>query len=153
MKHRSICKLFLILLTYIWVSPILAQDNLNQPDKAKQIAKEMIDREDGKTLYSKVMLITCAYKNVGGKRKCSSNPVKKSIEALVVDVGENLEDTISLGIINDPPSEKNMAFLQKDYDEEGKESDQWMYLPALKKFFCFFIIIKIKINPSNVNSR
>jgi hypothetical protein len=106
---------------------------LNEPERAKQIARQMIDRNDGRTAYREVQLLTCKYSKKSGSWSCRSNPIKKSIESLRIDVGGNLKDTIGLAIINDPPSEKNMAFLQHDYDAEGKESDQWMYFPAMKK--------------------
>jgi hypothetical protein len=32
-----------------------------------------------------------------------------------------------------PSDVKNTAFLTYDYDDENKDDDQWMYLPALKK--------------------
>lgn len=114
------------------ISTAKAQPVLNQPDLARKIADRHINRDDGTTLYRRVVLMSCRFS--GQKvRRCQSRPVKKEIESLSVDVGEHLEDTTILGIINAPPSEKNMAFLQKDYDRQGKPSDQWMYFPALKK--------------------
>ncbi len=123
--------LFVLLIT--GNDDIIAQDRINEPEKAREIASLMIDRDDGRKVYTQVQLVTCQFRIKNGVRVRSSNPVKKSIETLRIDVGKDLEDTISLGIINDPPAEKNMAFLQKDYDEEGKVSDQWMYFPAMKK--------------------
>lgn len=124
---------FILTLLCLSVGPSSAPAHAHESEKARQIVGAMIDRNDGRTVYNQVQLITCAYVNKNGKRTCSSRPVKKRIETISIDVGKNLEDTISLGIINDPPSEKNMAFLQKDYDQEGRESDQWLYFPALKK--------------------
>ncbi len=126
--------LLLFALLFISISSTLqAQPALKDPERASRIADGMIDRDDGLSAYREVVLITCKYAMKGGTRSCTSRPITKQIETLTLDVGEDLEDTIGLAIINDPPSEKNMAFLQHDYDQQGKESDQWMYFPALKK--------------------
>lgn len=122
--------LLMISLTF---SVVQAQPLRQESDHARKIADTMINRDDGRTLYRHVLLVTCRYALKQKKRSCTSRPIRKSIETLSIDVGDHLEDTIMLGIIDDPPSEKNMALLQKDYDEEGRESDQWMYFPALKK--------------------
>lgn len=129
------CKTILFLFAIILSTGIVIQAGLhsNEPKKAREIADSMINRNDGETIYSQVQLTTCAYVIKNRKYIANSRPVKKRIETISIDVGDHLEDTVSLGIINDPPSEKNMAFLQKDYDEEGRESDQWLYFPALKK--------------------
>lgn len=122
-----------------WVASLVtatagaASPALKEPERAGRIADANINRNDGRTVYRHVLLFTCPFVMRGEKRSCASHPVKKNIESLSVDVGEAGQDTVMLGIINDPPSEKNMAFLQKDYDEEDRESDQWMYFPALKK--------------------
>lgn len=123
-----LCCLFTLIST-----SLQAQPELNEPERAKNIARKMIDRDDGRTAYREILMLTCRYAMKGGSRNCVSRPIKKKIEALAIDVGQGLEDTISLGIIKDPPSEKNMAFLQHDYDAEGRESDQWMFFPAMKR--------------------
>lgn len=126
-------KMILLLILSIISTNSQAQSSLNESEKARELVRVMRNRDDGKTRYSEMWLITCRFSIRNGKRTASSNPIRKNIETISIDVGDNLENTFSLGIINNPPSEKNMAFLQKDYDQEGKESDQWMYFPALKK--------------------
>jgi len=106
---------------------------LKNPKKAKQIAYKMINRNDGKSRYTKTVLLSCAFKKKGGKRKCSSKPRKKVMEGIAKDIGKGGKDSINLSLISFPPSEKGVAFLQKDYDNTAKDSDQWMYLPALKR--------------------
>jgi hypothetical protein len=122
------CLIFLL-----FAENALADRELKEPDKAGKIAKAMIYRNDGETAYQKITLVTCRFADEGGKRKCVSRPVKKSIENIIMDLGENKRDTVGLGTILEPPSEKNMAFLQKDYDDKNREADQWMYFPAMKK--------------------
>lgn len=129
---RKIVLLIVVLL--LAVAPgAAAAPALKQPDQARRIMDENINRDDGTTRYRQVMLVTCRYDDKQGRRTCRSRPVQKRIESLTRDVGEHQADTIGLGIITDPPSEKDMAFLQKDYDQPGRASDQWMYFPALKK--------------------
>ena len=38
-----------------------------------------------------------------------------------------------IALIVEPPGEKGIGFLQYDYEEAGRDSDQWIYLSALGK--------------------
>lgn len=114
--------------TLTWARP-----PLKEADRAREIAELNLNRDDGQTVYRRVVLLTCRYDTKKGRRVCRSRPVKKEIENVIVDGTAAGVDEISLGVITGPPSEKNMAFLQKDYLEPGRESDQWMYFPAMKK--------------------
>jgi Fe-S cluster biosynthesis and repair protein YggX len=100
---------------------------------ARDVVQKMLDVDDGQSRYSSSVLMSCAYELVKNKPKCSSKPRTKVSESLSKDVGNQLEDTLNLNLILQPSSEKGMAFLQKDYDDEEKDSEQWMYMPALKK--------------------
>ncbi|MFZ5629232.1 MAG: outer membrane lipoprotein-sorting protein [Spirochaetota bacterium] len=121
-----------VIFCLLFSAPLAAQ-NLKEPEKAKQIAYKMIKRDDGKTSYNRTKVITCAFEEQGGKRKCSGQARTKSFESISKDVGPQLEDTIGLSVIDDPADEKGSAFLQKDYEVPGKDTEQWMYLPALRK--------------------
>jgi hypothetical protein len=123
---------FIVLALYL-ATPADAAPALKNPDKAKQIMSEIINRDDGSASYNETVMVSCAFKEEGGKRKCSSDPRKKVFETIGKDTGKNSKDSISLSILTEPASEKNMAFLQKDYDADEKNSEQWMYLPAMKK--------------------
>jgi outer membrane lipoprotein-sorting protein len=120
------------LLALLLILPLAAQQ-LKEPAKAKEIARKMIKRDDGKTSYNLTKVITCAFEAQGEKRKCSGQARTKSFESISKDVGPALEDTIGLSVISEPADEKGSAFLQKDYEQAGKDTEQWMYLPALKK--------------------
>ena len=43
------------------------------------------------------------------------------------------KDTLSLMFFLSPADVKNTGFLTYDYNESGKDDDQWLYLPALRK--------------------
>jgi len=55
---------------------------------------------------------------------------KRTIRSLRMDVGE---DTYSLMFFLDPADVKDTGFLTYDYDDDERDDDQWLYLPALKK--------------------
>lgn len=129
---RRRIKMTKFILASLLILPLAAQQ-LKEPEKAKEIAYKMIKRDDGKTSYNRTKVITCAFEEQGGKRKCSGQARTKSFESISKDVGPALEDTIGLSVIDEPADEKGSAFLQKDYDKPGKDTEQWMYLPALKK--------------------
>ena len=46
---------------------------------------------------------------------------------------KNDKDTLSLMFFLSPADVKNTGFLTYDYNESGKDDDQWLYLPALRK--------------------
>ncbi|MCW8888742.1 MAG: outer membrane lipoprotein-sorting protein [Gammaproteobacteria bacterium] len=114
-------------LVFIW-SPVTGAEL-----SAYEIVQKMLDRDDGRSSYSQNQLMSCRYKLTNGRYKCSSKPRVKLSEGISKDTGENAKDTINLNLIIKPASEKGMTFLQHDYDAEEKDSEQWMYLPAMKK--------------------
>lgn len=58
---------------------------------------------------------------------------KKRIRRLKTFGGKNGEDTMSLMFFLSPADVKNTGFLTYDYNKSGKDDDQWLYLPALRK--------------------
>ena len=54
---------------------------------------------------------------------------KKTIE----NICKKIDESKSLMFFISPADVRNTGFLTFDYDKAGKEDDQWMYLPALKK--------------------
>ena len=108
--------------------------DLAQADPSKkgtEIAQKMIERDDGSSVYNKTILISCGFKENGGKRKCTTAKRKKVFESLSKDL--TADQTKSLSIIVEPAAEKGVAMLQQDFETEGKDSNQWMYLPSMKK--------------------
>lgn len=102
---------------------------------ATEIADRMINRDDGDTIYQKVTLLSCRFKAVGESKKCLSQPRRKVFESVTKDVKtlkDGSRDTIGLSILLEPPDEKGVGFLQKDFAKD-KDTEQWLYLPALKK--------------------
>lgn len=118
--------LLLPLMALLLASPVQAED-------ARAIMQSVIDRNDGDTHYDKQIIATCKYTLKGGKLRCSERPRIKMMEVLGKDDGANGKDHKSVMIILKPAAEKGIAFLQYDYDDQSKDSDQWMYLSALGK--------------------
>jgi hypothetical protein len=55
---------------------------------------------------------------------------KRTIRSQRKDVGE---DAYSIMFFLDPADVKDTGFLTYDYDDDERDDDQWLYLPALKK--------------------
>ena len=58
---------------------------------------------------------------------------KKRIRKLKTFGGKKDNDNLSLMFFISPADVKNTGFLTYDYNESGKDDDQWLYLPALRK--------------------
>ena len=58
------------------------------------------------------------------------NRRERTIRALSQDVGE---DTHSIMFFMSPADVKDTGFLTYDFDDDEKDDDQWLFLPALKK--------------------
>ena len=58
---------------------------------------------------------------------------KKRIRKLKTFGDKKGKDTLSLMFFISPADVKNTGFLTYDYKKSGKDDDQWLYLPALRK--------------------
>ncbi|MDH5731064.1 MAG: outer membrane lipoprotein-sorting protein [Gammaproteobacteria bacterium] len=102
-------------------------------DQARDIMDKANNRNDGASQYSLQTIATCKYTIQNNQLKCSERPRVKVMESVQLDVGKNNKDSKSLMVIQKPAAEYGIGFLQFDYDEQGRDSDQWMYLSALGK--------------------
>ena len=108
-----------------------AQANTNIKT-GKDVAKLMLDRDQGNSQLSRTTIISCTFKEVNSVRKCSSSKRKKQFTA----VSKLLSDgqfRKTLNLITSPSSDIGIAFLQQDFEKEKQDSLQWNYLPALRK--------------------
>ncbi len=83
---------------------------------------ELVDARDDGDKSTQDMKMILIDKN-GSQRK-------RTIRTLRQDVGQ---DTYSLMFFLDPADVKDTGFLTYDYDDDTRDDDQWLYLPALKK--------------------
>ena len=89
--------------------------------KAREIMQRVNDRDDGDNQTSELEMILIDRKK---------NKRVRKIRSFNKDKGK---DTLALSFFLSPADVKNTGFLTYDYDESGKDDDQWLYLPALRK--------------------
>lgn len=90
------------------------------PD-ARQIMEQVDARDDGDRSISDIQMILID-KN-GSKRT-------RELISYGIDKGD---DSYSMMMFLSPADVKETGFLTYDYDAPGKDDDQWLYLPALRK--------------------
>ena len=88
---------------------------------ARQIMELVDARDDGDNSVEDMEMILID-KN--------GNQRERAIHAMRRDVGE---DTYTIMFFVSPADVKDTGFLTYDYDDDTKDDDQWLYLPALKK--------------------
>jgi hypothetical protein len=88
---------------------------------ARDIMQKVIDRDDGDNIITN-MQMQLIDKN-GHKRVRNMKTYSK-------DIGV---DEYKMIFFISPSDVKNTAFLTYDYQDDDKDDDQWLYLPALKK--------------------
>jgi len=118
--------LFMTILMFLFSTTSHAQN-------AREIMQKVIDRNDGTTEISRVRLSTCRVVKKGKKYVCADAPRVKVMDMVRKDYGPNEKDHKIVSIIIEPASEKGIGFLQYDYEQKDKDTDQWLYLSALGK--------------------
>lgn len=111
-----------ILLTILFATvsmPVFALDV--DSIEARQVAVNLDEREDGDDAIQDLEMILI---NKRGQKR-----VRKVINYRK-DYGK---DDKSVMFFLEPADVKNTGFLSWNYDDESKDDDQWLYLPALKK--------------------
>ena len=88
---------------------------------ARDIMDKVNDRDDGDNQVSNLKMILIDRKK---KRRV------RNIRSYRKDFGE---DSYTIMFFRSPADMKNTGFLTYDYDQAGKDDDQWLYLPALRK--------------------
>lgn len=88
---------------------------------AKQVAVNADEREDGEDETSDLEMILINKRDQERQRK---------VRAFRKDYGK---DSKMVMFFMEPADVKDTGFLSWNYDDESKDDDQWLYLPALKK--------------------
>ena len=86
-----------------------------------EIMKKVQARDEGNRSISDLEMILI---NKRGKKRL------RKIKSFGLN---NVNESKSIMLFISPADVRNTGFLTFDYDEAGKDDDQWMYLPALKK--------------------
>lgn len=101
--------------------PALAGDAPADDAKARDIMQKVHDREDGDSSISEQEMILIDKKKRQRVRK---------IVSYSKDFGP---DTHSIMFFLEPADVKDTSFLTYDYDDETRDDDQWLYMPAIKR--------------------
>jgi hypothetical protein len=88
---------------------------------ARSIMEKVDARDDGDNQVADMEMILIDKKS------------KKRIRRIRTFSKDKGEDTLKLMFFEHPADVKDTAFLTYDYDDAGKDDDQWLYLPALRK--------------------
>ena len=96
---------------------IVVAENLT----AREIMERVEDRDEGNPSIVDVEMTLI---DKSGKKRL------REIRAFGIDRGE---DELQLLFYLSPADLEDTGFLTYDYDESGKDDDQWLYLPALRK--------------------
>lgn len=89
--------------------------------KARAIMEKVDARDDGDKRISTMKMILIDKRG------------KQRIRSTISYGRDKGEDTQSIIFFKSPADVKDTGFLTYDYDDESKDDDQWLYLPALKK--------------------
>lgn len=102
-------------------------------NEARDLVEKVLNRNDGTTEIGRVRLTTCAVTKKNKKIVCKSSPRIKIMDMVRKDYGPREKDHKTVTILLEPASEKGIGFLQYDYEEKGKDTDQWLYFSSLGK--------------------
>jgi hypothetical protein len=89
--------------------------------QAREIMRKVQARDDGDNQTAEVHMVLIDSKN---------NRRVRELKSFRKDKGE---DTLSILFFVSPADVKGTGFLTYDYEESGKDDDQWLFLPALRK--------------------
>ena len=110
------CLLGFFIFGLIWIPSITAAELT-----AKEVMQKADDRDTGKSSIAESLMILIDKR--GNQRIRHTKLFSK----------EYGKDTKSVSYFLSPADVKNTAFLSYDWDDESKEDDSWLYLPALRK--------------------
>jgi hypothetical protein len=115
-------RILFIFLALVWSDAhFLPHCAFSEDTQARAIMERVNNREDGDSMVSseKMTLIDKNGKQRVRKLKSFSKDLDRATRRII--------------FFTEPADVYNTAFLTFDYDQEEKEDDQWLYLPALKK--------------------
>lgn len=116
MRKISLFTLGILLFVGI-IAPLSKADDKT----ARMIMQKVEDRDDGDNMISEMLMVLIDKNN---------KTRKKQFQNFSRDFGK---DEKRIMFIRSPASIKNTGFLTFDYDDESKDDDQWLFLPAVGK--------------------
>lgn len=111
----------LALLTLALLATLAAPAARADDAKAREIMQKVNDRDDGDNQTAEIHMALIDSRG---------NQRVRQLKSFRKDRGK---DTLSILFFEAPADVKGTGFLTYDYDAPGKDDDQWLYLPALRK--------------------
>ncbi|MBS1254373.1 MAG: hypothetical protein MAG581_00167 [Deltaproteobacteria bacterium] len=105
----------------MFITALLVIPGIAEALTGREIMEKVRDRDEGDHSTSEMEMILIDKKG------------KKRVRKLKTYGRKQGEDTQSLMFFLSPADVRNTGFLTYDYDESGKDDDQWLFLPALRK--------------------
>ncbi|RLA06095.1 MAG: outer membrane lipoprotein-sorting protein [Gammaproteobacteria bacterium] len=94
---------------------------LAQAQTARDIMDKVQARDDGDNIVANMQMVLIDKND------------KKRVRNMKTYSKDKGDDELKLNFFLSPADVKNTGFLTYDYDDDKKDDDQWLYLPALKK--------------------
>ncbi|NOZ70202.1 MAG: outer membrane lipoprotein-sorting protein [Deferribacteres bacterium] len=116
MKEKAV----IIILVLFALTVCLSHAGTEDPE-ARAVMQKVDDRDDGDRYIADIQMILIDKKGKRRTRTIRSYGMKKG------------EDRYRLMFFLSPADVRGTGFLTYDYRAAGKDDDQWLYLPALKK--------------------
>ena len=120
LSKKTFKKINFIILTMLWSGGIFPNEKVYALS-GRKIMEKVNAREVGDRSSGEMEMILINKKGEKRIRKLKTFGSKKG------------EDSLSLMFFLYPADVKNTGFLTYDYNKSGKDDDQWLYLPALRK--------------------
>ena len=108
-------------LTMLAAALMLIGVGANAQPTGRDIMLRADERPDGETRKS---VMTMELVNKRGSKRV------RTMQSYSLDVGK---DTKSIMFFQEPADVKGTGFLTWDYNDEDRDDDRWLYLPAMKK--------------------
>lgn len=126
-KYKLKCRQLLLLVALALPLQAAAKTVDEIMDKVDYVMKRSFT-----TQLTKVKLTTCNYRVKKGRMGC----IKKPRVVVIENAKKITDDDVharSLAIILEPISDKGIGMLTYEYEQRGRENDNWLYLSALGK--------------------
>jgi ribosomal protein S8 len=117
--NKTVLKITSLIITLLLITANAYSDQNDLT--AYDVVKRMDELNDGDTLTSNTLMVLM---------DSSKNKRIRKIKSIRKDFGK---DTKGLVFFLSPADVRNTTYMSFDWDNEEKEDDSWLYLPALKK--------------------
>lgn len=128
MTMKPILKPFILAITLILPCGSFAQELT-----AREIMELVEDYQRATTdsAFNRMQLSTCRFGIKDSRITCAERPRIKAIESVGKNYGDDLKDTRSIAIVQEPAAERGIGMLSYAYDDPERDNETWLYLSAL----------------------